>query len=129
MTRSDRKLPTDAELRILGVLWERGPSTVRQVHLSINESKKAGYTTVLKLMQIMTEKGLLLRDVTVRPQVYRAARSRAETQGSLIGDLLDRAFSGSAGNLVLRALSTKRATAEERARIRELLERLEEESK
>ncbi|MEM7202310.1 MAG: BlaI/MecI/CopY family transcriptional regulator [Planctomycetota bacterium] len=120
------KRPTDAELEILAILWQRGPSTVRQVHQQLNEQRKSGYTTVLKLMQIMTDKGLVRRDETVRPQVYRAVRSEKNTQRQLLRDLLDRAFSGSPSSLVLQALSAKKTTPEERQRIRALLDRLEE---
>lgn len=99
---------------------------MRQVHQQLNEQRKSGYTTVLKLMQIMTDKGLVRRDETVRPQVYRAVRSEKNTQRQLLRDLLDRAFSGSPSSLVLQALSAKKTTPEERQRIRALLDRLEE---
>lgn len=122
------KRPTDAELEILRFLWRRGPSTVREVFQELGARRRSGYTTILKLMQIMTAKGLLRRDETVRPQVYRAAHTQKNTQRRLLRDLLDRAFSGSPGNLVLQALSAKKTTAEERQRIRELLDRLEEKS-
>jgi predicted transcriptional regulator len=128
MAKRCAKRPTDAELEILAVLWERGPSTVRAVHEAISAGRDAGYTTVLKLMQIMTDKGLLTRDASVRPQVYRPARSRRQTQRQLLGHLLDRAFGGSPGSLVLQALSTKKATPEERKKIRELLDELERET-
>lgn len=125
MTPREHKRPTDAELAILQVLWEDGPNTVRGVYRRLNESRETGYTTVLKLMQIMTDKGLVLRDTDVRPQVYRAATSQRNTQSQLVGHLLDRAFSGSPGNMVLQALSTKKASADERRQIRDLLDRLE----
>ena len=128
MARPLRKRPTDAELEILRVLWAGGPSTVRQVLGRLNETRETGYTTVLKLMQIMTEKSLLVRDTNVRPQVYRAARTQGQTQRLLLGDLLDRAFAGSPGSLVVQALSTKKASPEELAQIRQLLEKLEGES-
>ena len=124
----DHKRPTDAELEILRVLW-RGPSTVREVYELLGETRTIGYTTVLKLMQIMTEKGSLERDESVRPQVYRAVRSKRQTQRQLMGHLLDGAFSGSPGNLVLQALSTKKTTAEEREQIRTLLDKLEREAR
>ena len=110
-------------------MWDRGPRTVREVFRELGPRRQSGYTTILKLMQIMTEKGLLRRDETVRPQVYRAVRTQKNTQRQLLRDLLDRAFSGSPGNLVLQALSAKKTTPEERRQIRELLERLEEDSK
>ncbi len=127
MARKSRNLPTEGELRILQALWEIGPSSVREVHRLLGERKPIGYTTVLKLMQIMEEKGTLDVDRSIRPQVYRPARSRSQTQGRLVADLLDRAFDGSAGSLVLRALSSRRASSEERRKIREYLDRLEEE--
>jgi len=127
MPKRDRKKPTDGELEILRVLWEKGPSTVREVHRCLITSRGTGYTTVLKLMQIMTDKGLLVRDTTVRPQVYRPVHSRGQTQRQLLGDLLDRVFSGSPGKLVLQALSEKDTTPAERRKIRELLDQLERE--
>ena len=122
-------LPTDAELAILTVLWRRGPSTVREVHEALHPSQGTGYTTVLKLMQLMAQKGLLLRDESQRSHVYRAASAEAQTQRRLLGDLMDRAFAGSASQLVLRALSVKRASAEELEQIRSLLDQLSEEKK
>jgi len=119
--------PTDAELAILDVIWHRGPSTVRQVYDHLAERQEIGYTTVLKLMQIMTDKGLLERDASVRPQVFRPARPQRQTQRQLLRDLLDRAFRGSPGNLVLQALAVRKSTPEERRRIRELLDQLERE--
>ena len=128
MTKRQRKKPTDAELEILRVLWERGPSTVREVFHALQSSRSTGYTTVLKLMQIMTDKQLLQRDKAVRPQIYEAIYSQGQTQRQLLGDLLDRAFSGSPGKLVLQALSEKQTTAEERREIRRLLDQLEGEA-
>ena len=129
MARPTRPRPTDAELAILDMLWQLGPSTVRQVHEALTALRPTGYTTVLKLMQIMTEKDLLVRDESVRPQVYRPSRSQRQTQRQLLGDLVERAFQGSPGNLVLQALSSKKTTPEEREQIRELLERLEKEAR
>lgn len=120
----DRK-PTDSELAILAVVWERGSATVREVFDILSERQDVGYTTVLKFMQIMTEKGLLEKDATVRPQVFRAMRPQKQTQSMLLGDLVDRAFSGSPGNLVLRALSMRKSTPEELREIREMLDELE----
>ena len=128
MAGKSSKRPTDAELEILEVLWDRGSATVREVFRVLSERRDQGYTTVLKLMQIMTGKGLLVRDTGVRPQVYRAARSRSDTQRLLLGDLVNKAFRGSPGKLALKALSTKKATPEEIKAIRELLDRLEGES-
>jgi BlaI family penicillinase repressor len=117
--------PTDAELSILRVLWQRGESTVRQVFEALNQEREMGYTTVLKLMQIMTEKGLVERDETERTHVYQASLTQAQTQQQLVGDLLDKAFGGSASQLVLQALSAKPASAQELNRIRQLLDELE----
>lgn len=114
--------PTDAELAILQVLWQHGPSTVRQVHERLSGTRETGYTTTLKLMQIMAEKGLVTRDESARTHVYRARRSRDETQRQLVRDLLDRAFGGSAAALVMQALSAQPASAEELREIRRLLD-------
>lgn len=118
--------PTDAELAILRVLWERGESTVREVQEGLDLRRPAGYTTVLKQLQIMTEKGLVRRDETERAHVYRASLAREATETQLVGDLLDRAFGGSASRLVLRALASTPASAEEIAQIRKLLEKAED---
>ncbi len=126
MGRSQKKQPTTAELEILRVLWRRGPSSVREVYNDLRETRSMGYTTVLKLMQIMVEKGSATRDESVRPQIYRSERSERHTQKQMLGDLLDQVFHGSPGKLVLQALSSKGTTAEERAEIRRLLDRLEE---
>jgi predicted transcriptional regulator len=129
MSRRAHKRPTDAELEILRVIWSRGPCTVREVFDELRAKRETGYTTVLKLMQIMMDKGLLRRDESVRPQVYEPARSQHQTQRQLIGDLLERAFSGSPGNLVLQALSARKTTPQEREQIRALLDELEGESR
>src|SRR5438128_1951106 len=121
--------PTDAELAILGVLWQRGPSTVRDVHEELNRDGTTGYTTILKLLQIMTEKGLVVRDETQRAHIYEPRYSEQKTQRQLLGDLADRAFGGSSAKLVLQALSGRKTSAEELSAIRELLDRLEGESK
>ncbi len=125
MAKQDAPRPTDGELTILRVLWDRGPSTVRQVHRAICEDRITAQTTTLKLMQIMTDKGLLFRDDSDRPAVYRPAFTQEKTQGQLVKNLLDKAFYGSAGKLVLRALSTKKVSAREREEIRKLLDQLE----
>jgi BlaI family transcriptional regulator, penicillinase repressor len=111
--------PTDAELAILRVLWSRGPSTVRQVASAMD--REAGYTTVLKLLQIMIEKGLVTRDESARTHVYEAAYSEDQTQRQLVMDLVERAFDGSSAKLVLQALASKKATPEELDEIRKLL--------
>ena len=107
--------PTEAELAILQVLWSRGPSTVRQVQDAVQDRRSWGYTTVLKLLQIMAEKGLVTRDESARAHTYQAQRSQEQTQTALVGDLLDRAFEGSASKLVLQALSQTKASPEELA--------------
>jgi predicted transcriptional regulator len=120
-------LPTDSELEILKVLWEKQPCSVRDVHDAIvREGRPLAYTTVLKLMQIMTEKQLVKRDSSSRAHVYCAAIPRPETQKQLVDDLLKRAFSGAASELVLHALSGRKATPEELGEIRRLLEKLEQ---
>jgi predicted transcriptional regulator len=127
--KTNDKRPTDAELAILQVIWDRGPSTVRQVHDELSATQGTGYTTILKLMQIMTDKGLLERDTDVRPQIYAPAKPQKQTQKQLIRDLLDRAFAGSPGNLVLQALALKKSSPEELQEIRALLDQLEGDSK
>lgn len=114
--------PTDAELSIRRVLWKHGPRTVRQVHETLGGERAGDYTTILKLLQIMAEKGLVLRDERERSHVYRPRVSEAETQGQLVQDLLDRAFGGSAQQLVLRALDSRQATPQELAEVRKLLD-------
>jgi len=123
MSRTSAPRPTDGELSILRILWERGPSTVRQVHeLLAQERPAAVYTTALKLLQIMAEKGLVDRDERDRTHIYRARLSEETTQRQLLRDLLDRAFGGSAEKLVMQALATKRASAEELKSIRQAID-------
>lgn len=117
--------PTDGELEILAVLWGRGGSTVREVHETLQAERPLHYNTVLKILQIMLEKGIVLRDDTVRPQVYRAAISRAHTEKHLIKDLMRRVFGNSAKEFVMRALDSRRATPEEIEEIRKKLDRME----
>jgi predicted transcriptional regulator len=125
MPETELPQPTGAELEILKVLWRRGPSTVREVFETLGESKTTGYTTVLKTMQIMAEKGLVVRDESERAHRYEPAAPEDETQRRLVGDLLRRAFDGSAKKLVMQALSTERASAEELSEIRRMLDELE----
>ena len=120
------KKPTEAELNILGVIWELEKATVREVHAALSRRMEIGTTTVLKLMQIMVGKGLLERDTSVRPQVFWAAQPRTQTQRMLLRALLDRAFSGSPGSLVLQALAMRKSSPEELEQIRALLDQLEE---
>jgi len=114
--------PTNAELEILTVLWSIGPATVREVHNVISRRRPAQYSTVLKFMQIMAKKGLVRRDEKQRAHIYEAARPREWTQQQLAGDLLERAFSGSAKALLMGALSARKATKEELAELRKLVD-------
>ncbi|MGH9204382.1 MAG: BlaI/MecI/CopY family transcriptional regulator [Vicinamibacterales bacterium] len=120
-------LPTDAELEILRVLWERGPSTVRQVHEALSGTRETGYTTTLKLMQIMADKGLVIRDESSRTHIYEARASQEHTQRQLLNDLVERAFGGSAAELVLRALSSHKTSDDELREIRRLIDEAREE--
>ena len=125
MPRSATGRPTDLELEILKVLWERGPSTVREVLDVMSEGRTIGYTTVLKIMQIMRDKRLVQCDTHQRPQVYRSRQNRATVLRQLAGDLLERAFNGSASLLVLHALETKKYSPDELAAVRQLLQEIE----
>lgn len=126
MDRKDKTLkPTDAELSILHVLWQQGPCTVRDVFEELSRERPMVYTTVLKLMQIMTEKGLVRREEHGRAHIYHAAQSEENAQRRLVNDLLDRAFGGSAQRLILQALTDRKASKEELAEIRRLLDELE----
>jgi BlaI family penicillinase repressor len=120
--------PTPAELEILQILWDNGPSTVGFVNQKLNEERKVGYTTTLKIMQIMADKGLVQRDVSKRAHVYSSRDSADQTQRRLIANLMDRVFQGSASRLVMQALSTRKATDEELTEIRRLLDEMEGES-
>jgi len=121
--------PTDAELEILTVLWSRGPSTVRDIHETIAARKPTQYTTVLKMLQIMAEKGLVLRDEAQRAHIYEAARAREWTQRQLAGDLLERGFNGSAARLMQGALSGRKTSRTELAELRKLLDDYEKGAK
>lgn len=116
--------PTEAELTLLNILWKIGPATVRQVHAAVSETQKTGYTTVLKILQIMHDKSLVIRDETNRAHVYAAANSETHTQSSLIKDLITRAFGGSTSKLVMRALN-ENTSKQEIEDIRNLLNQLE----
>ena len=118
--------PTPAELEILRVLWQRGPSTVREVNATLSQVRPTGYTTVLKMLQIMTDKSLVSRDESQRAHVYSARLAEAQTQRQLVRDLLERAFDGSAMKLVMHALADRKASAAEIARIRQLLDDMED---
>ena len=122
MTRHHVPRPTDAELAILRVLWDLGPCTVRQVHEVLSRERPGAYTTSLKLLQIMTDKGLVSRDERDRSHIYQAKLTEEQTQRQLVRDLLDRAFGGSASKLVMQALAARRASAEELSEIRRLID-------
>jgi BlaI family transcriptional regulator, penicillinase repressor len=126
---SKQPKPTVAELEILQVLWEGGPRSVREIQRLMNEVKPTGYTTVLKLLQIMTEKGLVNRDEKQRPQIYRARYPREHTQRQLLHDLAQRAFGGSVKALVLQAVAGRRSSRKELEEMEKLLDRMEGESK
>jgi len=125
MARRKNSRPTDRELTILRILWDKGPSTVRDVNEAMSQDEDTGYTTTLKLMQIMAEKGLVLRDDSQFKHVYRPALTEEKAQKQLVGDLLDRAFSGSAEKLVMRALSAKKVSAKEMASIKKMINEFE----
>ena len=123
MPRPASSTPTEGELDILQLLWQRGPSTVRQLYNALKDKRGTGYSTTLKMVQVMTEKGLLLKDESVRPQVFCPSESQAETQLALVDNLILRGFGGSAMELVLRAATAKRITPEELTRIKRLIEK------
>jgi BlaI family penicillinase repressor len=125
MARRKTPRPTDRELTILRILWDNGPSTVRQVNEAMSQDEDTGYTTTLKLMQIMVEKGLVIRDDSQFKHIYQPALSEEKAQKQLVGDLLDRAFSGSAEKLVMRALSAKKVSAKGLASIKKMLDEFE----
>ena len=125
MGKSIGPRPTERELAILGVLWERGACTVRQVNEAMGAGQRVGYTTTLKLMQIMYEKGLLVRDDSSRTHIYRAATGEEQTQRELVGELLEKVFAGSAEKLVMRALAAGKVSAKELAKIRAMLDEVE----
>jgi BlaI family penicillinase repressor len=125
MARQKLGHPTERELSILRILWDAGPSTVKQVNEAMNKDRATGYTTTLKLMQIMADKGLLVRDQSQFQHIYKPAISEEKAQKQLVGNLLERAFAGSAEKLVMRALSAKKVSPEELTRIRKMLDELE----
>lgn len=125
MNDKTKPRPTDAELAILNVLWTHGPLTVRKVLDELSATREVGYTTVLKFLQIMTEKGLVTRDESQRSHIYHVVQQREEVQGNLVGDLISRAFGGSSPRLVMQALAAKKASPEDLAEIRAMLDKLE----
>lgn len=121
--------PTDSELEILNILWQKGACTVREVHEELEKKKEAGYTTTLKLMQIMLEKKLLRRNATSKSHVYEAAISQEETQGALLKRMIENVFNGSASDLVMQALGNHKANATELEKIKTYLEAIEKKNK
>ncbi len=127
MPRKPSLQPTEVELDILNVLWDRGPSTVREVHDALQGQRSTGYSTTLKMMQVMHQKEMLKRDDSARPQKYRPARSREKTQQGLIDHLVNRAFGGAAGRMLVRALSSKQISDDELNEIKALIREIERE--
>jgi BlaI family transcriptional regulator, penicillinase repressor len=125
MSKKSLPRPTDAELKLLNILWDKGPSTVREIHDAIGDETDTGYTTTLKILQKMTDKNLVGRDESQRSHVYQATWRPEQTQRQLVRDLLHRAFGGSPGKLVVQALSEQKASPEELAEIRQILDTLE----
>ena len=121
--------PTESELEILNILWNKGPCTVREVHEILEKSKDAGYTTTLKLMQIMHDKKLLSRDTSSKTHIYKAAISQEQTQGQLVKRMIDTVFNGSAMDLVMQALGNHKANAEELEQIKQYLDEMEKKAK
>ncbi|MFT7643562.1 MAG: BlaI family penicillinase repressor [Pirellulaceae bacterium] len=124
MSRHASSQPTDVELQILNILWELGPSTVREIHNRMMEAKETVYSTTVKMLLVMLEKGLVKRDDSVRPQIYRSARSQQKTQKGILDDLIHKVYDGSAKSLVMQALSAGPASKEDLAEIRNLLDEL-----
>lgn len=125
MPRKPSIQPNDVELAILRVLWTRGPSTAREVHVALSVERSAGYSTTTKMMQVMYEKGLLVRDESVRPQLYKSAVPAAQAQRRIVGDLIHRVFGGSAKSLMVRAVESQAVSPEELVEIRKVLDRIE----
>ena len=128
MARPPASQPTNVELQILQVFWDHGPSTVRFIHDCLSETRETTYATTVKMLVIMFEKGLVTRDDSVRPQIYRAATTRKRTQKQMLNEFIQKVYDGSAASVVLQALSSKKASKEDMAKIRELLDELEEDA-
>jgi predicted transcriptional regulator len=124
MPRPASSQPTEVELQILRILWELGPSTVRDIHNRMTLSKDTGYSTTVKMLSVMLEKGLAKRDDSVRPQVYRAASTQARTQKKMLNEMIQKVYDGSAKSLVLQALSSTKASKQDLDEIRKLLDEL-----
>ena len=125
MPRKSLPQPTDAELEILNVLWDNGPSTVRAIHNTLSVRRDTGYSTTLKIVQVMRDKGLLKRDATVRPQIYRPALKQEETQVAMLDDLTGKAFAGSAQKLVLSLLSAERLSLDDLKELQRMIHKAE----
>jgi predicted transcriptional regulator len=129
MSRKKQSIPTQKELTILSILWKRGACTVREVNTVMNHDEDTGYTTTLKLMQIMNDKGLLKRDVSSKTHVYFPANSEEQIQGQVVGNLLDRVFAGSTEKLMVRVLSSQHVSADELSSLKKIIELKEKEIK
>jgi BlaI family penicillinase repressor len=129
MPRKASSQPTEVELQILRILWEEGPSTAREIHNHLTESRETNYSTTVKMLSVMLDKDLVKRDETVRPQVFQPTATRNKTQRSMLTDLVQKAYDGSVGSLVMQALSSQKSSPEELAEIRRLLNELEEGAK
>ncbi|MEZ5015837.1 MAG: BlaI/MecI/CopY family transcriptional regulator [Flavipsychrobacter sp.] len=127
--RKDKLKPTESELEILNVIWQKGASTVRDVHTELEKRKESKYTTTLKLMQIMHEKGLLIRDASARTHIFSAAIPKEETQGELLKTIIENVYNGSASQLVMQALGNHKSSAEELEKIKQYLETIENKDK
>ncbi len=125
MPRPTASQPTEVELQILRILWEQGASTARQIHNGLTDDRDTNYSTTVKMLSVMLDKRLVKRDAAVRPQVFRPAMTQQRTQQRMLKDLIQRAYDGSAGSLVLQALASRKASTEELAEIRSLLSELE----
>ena len=128
MPRPASDQPTEVELQILNVLWDHGPSTVREIHNQLSQHKDTNYSTTVKMLSVMLDKDLVLRDESVRPQIFRAAFTRNSAQKKILKGLIHKVYEGSAKSLVLQALSTQKASKQDLAEIRELLDELEGET-
>jgi BlaI family penicillinase repressor len=125
MPRTPSSQPTEVELQILRILWEQGPSTARQIHNRLSDDRATNYSTTVKMLSVMLEKGLVRRDETVRPQIFRPAATQQRTQQRMLGDLIQKVYNGSAGSLVLQALAAQKASPDELAEIRRVLDEIE----
>ncbi|MBL7037166.1 MAG: BlaI/MecI/CopY family transcriptional regulator [Pirellulaceae bacterium] len=125
MPRPPSSQPTEVELQILRILWGQGASTARQIHNRLADVRDTNYSTTVKMLSVMLDKGLVRRDDTVRPQVFRPAATQQRTQQQMLKDLIHKVYDGSAGSLVLQALASQKASPKELAEIRQLLDELE----